>query len=377
MLRGNITRRFSGARFVSMFRDMVPGKEDSESGPAWRPVDSRAPHDIVASAPAGPVVRDRARVLISAPGALPRGEVGALLAAGAASDKLAALVHELSSLLDGSLRQLALLSRALEGVMARADASGDERADVRRRLRTIGAAMDEMTRAVGALVPLRARRRSGLVGASTRWGHGPAEALGEALRCGVEIVEPRASEAGVPIELRIDALVEAVAAPGIYGVVVNALRNALDSIERARSAGRPEAGRVRVEAALVERAGAKACELRIVDDGAGVERATDGLGVPLDLFAPGATTKAEHLGLGLALAREIVAQLGGRVELIDHATQLGDIGAVSGTSSGTSSGTANDTSGAPSTAGVGATLRAVWPLTPDGAAGRATTGDRA
>lgn len=356
---------------MSMFRDMVPGKEDSESGPARRPVDSRAPHDIVASAPAKPVVRDRARVLISAPGALPRGEVGALLAAGAASDKLAALVHELSSLLDGSLRQLALLSRALEGVMARADAPGDERADVRRRLRTIGAAMDEMNRAVGGLVPLRARRRSGLVGASTWAGWSPerAEALGEALRCGVEIVEPRASEAGVTIELRVDALVEAVAAPGIYGVVVNALRNAMDSIERARCAGRPEAGRVRVEAALVERADAKACELRIVDDGAGVERATDGLGVPLDPFAPGATTKAEHLGLGLALAREIVAQLGGRVELIDHATQLGDIGAASDT--------ASDTSGAPSTKGVGATLRAVWPLTPDGAAAHTTSGDRA
>jgi C4-dicarboxylate-specific signal transduction histidine kinase len=125
--------------------------------------------------------------------------------------------------------------------------------------------------------------------------------LGSVFLSGTAQVRARLSSHAV-IEGRPDAVVQ---------IVVNLLTNAAHSI---RSGG---GSAVRVDATREDRWAV----LRVKDDGPGVPEA-----IAARIFEPYFTTKSElaGTGLGLAVCRELAAQHGGSVELVDD----GERGAV-------------------------------------------------
>lgn len=92
-------------------------------------------------------------------------------------------------------------------------------------------------------------------------------------------------------------------ADGLRQVLLNVLLNAVQAT--------PGGGAVRIAARAID--GARAIELVVDDDGPGL-RGRD----PEDLFSPFATTKTRGSGLGLAVSRQIVEQLGGSIRIADR-----------------------------------------------------------
>lgn len=229
--------------------------------------------------------------------------------------RLASLAHELSGLLDGSLRSVNLLIRARREP-ARV---GDEEQDTQRRLESIRTALGEMTHLVQRTLGPAQRRYSLRLGGLT---------VGDAVTHGVAVLEGEAAESGVTVEARIDARVTGVEAGPAYAVVVNGVRNAIESLRRSPV----EPRRVVVRSGLDLERGV--VELVIEDNGPGLPpgRRVTGERRVMGPFDAGFTTKADGSGLGLAFCREVVTEAGGVIEL-----------------------TAGD-------GGAGAVLRAEWPL---------------
>lgn len=229
--------------------------------------------------------------------------------------RLASLAHELSGLLDGSLRSVNLLIRARRGP-ARV---GEEDQDTQRRLESIRTALGEMTHLVQRTLGPTQRRFVLRLGGLT---------VGDAVIHGVAVLESAAAESGVKVETRIDERVSGVEAGPAYAVVVNGVRNAIESLRRSPRDERVVTVRagVDLERGLVE--------LVIGDNGPGLPpgRKVTGERRVMGPFDTGFTTKADGSGLGLPFCREVVTEAGGVIEL-----------------------TAGD-------GGNGAALRAEWPL---------------
>ncbi len=196
-----------------------------------------------------------------------------------AARALRELVHELSTLLDGSRRCLSLAQRDLDGGRG-ADAG-------MRQLETVRGALDRMADLV----------RSAMSGASQSIG---SDTLGtctpvsmtDAVRHARDVLEGRARACGVRIVLRMGDGLDAIAAGRLYVVVLNGIRNAIEAIERG---GR--SGSVFVACALE----GDEVVLEIADDG------------------PGLDGQVHGSGIGLGLSRSIVEAMGGRLELMDRA----------------------------------------------------------
>lgn len=187
-----------------------------------------------------------------------------------------ALAHELNSLLDGSMRCLRLARSAIN--------DGQSPSDVERRLETALSAMQSM-----AAMLDRAMRRpeAGLeIFRSDR-------RLAEEIDRLIELVGPLAGECGVRLTVSLTDEVGSLPAGPLGPALANALRNAVQAIERS-GAGH---GAVSVTGAIIE---ADTLLLRITDDG-------PGLGAP----------NPAGQGLGLPLARQIVEGLRGRLEMMD------------------------------------------------------------
>jgi len=90
---------------------------------------------------------------------------------------------------------------------------------------------------------------------------------------------------------------------GLRQVLLNVLLNAVQAT--------PGGGAVRVAARPLD--GARGIEVNVEDDGPGL-RGRD----PEELFSPFATTKTRGSGLGLAVSRQIVEQLGGTIRIADR-----------------------------------------------------------
>ena len=204
--------------------------------------------------------------------------------------RMATLSHELSNLLDGSLRCLTLAQTDLRGAFAEADTL--DRAT--RRLDTVWQALERMA----SLVDGAMRDASRAIG---RPG-GPVGAIPivESIHHAVDVLTPLASAALTRIETSFDGATASVPTGPLYTPILNAMQNAIQAIDRT---GRP--GRVRVEMS-VEPRGESVLVVRVLDTGPGIPKG-------LNPFS-GLATPGGH-GIGLTLSAAIVHALGGEVSL--------------------------------------------------------------
>ncbi len=214
-----------------------------------------------------------------------------------AAERLTAIAHELNNLVDGSRRCLLLAMRAIDEAE---DAAPLDRA--RERIETASSALERicdivhnaMTNSRGTLASLAANRATFV-------------SLEDAARHAVQVVQPIADEAGVTIRSNVDPIASELPVGPLYTVMLNALRNAVEAVVWAR---RP--GTVALTLALEsERDSAVTVRITVIDDGLGLPK-----GLPIDqLFRYGVSTKMRGGGMGLAMSRDIVHELGGQIEL--------------------------------------------------------------
>lgn len=223
-----------------------------------------------------------------------------------AIERLTSLSYDLNNLLDGSIRCMVLARRAA----ALLPATSVEAETVRRHLDVATLAMERM----GDLVQAAMRGSSSPVGSA---GLNPTQpiSIDEAVRHAIEVLAPEAHERHVRVMIRVDSSAAALPVGPLYSVVLNGLKNAIEAIPSDRP------GCVDVDVMTVADAAASADGITFVmivirDDGVGLddeacERA----------FTFGYTTKgtADHgvgRGVGLSLARELVRERGGSIELV-------------------------------------------------------------
>ncbi|MGH7243655.1 MAG: ATP-binding protein [Phycisphaerales bacterium] len=220
-------------------------------------------------------------------------------------DRLSALVHELDNLLDGSLRCVSLAARTLDGSIGAVGFAEIE--SVRKQLETASKALERMAGMVHAAMQGRAIPIGTVLDGDT-----PAVTLAEAIEHAADVMRNSAATHGTTIELHIDEAVGMNPSGPIYPAVLNALKNALESIEAAGGKGtvavhcRAENGpRTRNKSPIQW-----AC-IEILDDGAGMPRGV----TSTRLFDAGYSTKSEGRGIGLALSRSLLERMGGHAEI--------------------------------------------------------------
>ncbi len=220
-----------------------------------------------------------------------------------AADRLTTLTHELRNLLDGSLRWIVIAERDLPEP---GDADlGEELERTRRQLDTVRRALEQMNELV------RTSMSAGLSLGTPIMSSAARISLGEALDHAVDVARPRASSLGIELSISIDERAGPRAAGAMYSVMLNALHNAIDSIER-RLGGRPGRGRIEARLGWTERGGISRVIFEVADDGVGPPPMED----PGGVFEPAFSTKEDGQGIGLALSRQIVLEMGGRIELL-------------------------------------------------------------
>ncbi|MEM9374041.1 MAG: ATP-binding protein [Planctomycetota bacterium] len=240
------------------------------------------------------------------------------------ADEATALAHEVRDIVDGSLRWLALASTALDGTaQSSPDIKPGDTVDEARR--QIASASDGLLK-IAELVEGAMRGGVPPMGGPTMRVHAPAAlpdtgapgwiSLASAIRHATELITPAARTRRVVIELALDPAAEAMPAGPLYLVVLNGLRNALESIAAA-SAAYPSTGTGLIDIiASVDPDSRGAVSIEIHDDGLGPPATRNARRV----FEPGFTTKPGAatglgLGLGLAIASGIVNELDGTISL--------------------------------------------------------------
>ena len=225
----------------------------------------------------------------------------------AATDRaLAALVHELAGLVDGSLRYVRLAERSLTaGESPPGDAPLGEPPPARSYITAAAEALDHAARLIqSAAAPAKLLDPAALAAAGSH-----KQSLRDVVEHALRVLTPLAEQRGVALDARIDPNLASAQAPPIYPVVANALRNALE----ASSSG----GAVLLDARFAGDDDDSAAPPTSTDDPAPgrtlvLDVTDDGVGLPpdqTDLFNPGVTHKPGNSGLGLAICRDIAAQL--------------------------------------------------------------------
>ncbi|RMH14502.1 MAG: sensor histidine kinase [Planctomycetota bacterium] len=226
----------------------------------------------------------------------------------AAADDVTRLAHELSSLLDGSMRWLSLADRNL------AQSEADPVEQARKQLETVKVALMRMAELVHAALKSRhLSLGSPLVGESAQ------TSLREAIEHAAMVIRPRAEEMGIRVILDVDPRAGSTASGPIYSVVLNGLSNAIDAITAAQ--GEAPGGEIRVSAHLGDKAsdGRHRVLLEITDDGSGLPS----LITPSRLFEPNYSTKPGPRGIGLAVCASIINELGGTIALTPRPERSG------------------------------------------------------
>ncbi|MBX3401972.1 MAG: sensor histidine kinase [Phycisphaeraceae bacterium] len=217
------------------------------------------------------------------------------------TDRLTTLTHELANLLDGSMRCLTLAQRSV-GRSAESGAAPTAQ-ELTRHLDTVQAAMRQMSELV----------KCAMQGVPLSHAHASPDGAGglaEAIRHAVEVMMPLADERGIRLSVEVPQELIDVAAGPVFAVVTNALRNSIEAIERT---GRSD-GAIDVTARAEPGRNDRSVILEITDDGEGPPE------LPIrggeSVFRLGYTTKPGGTGVGLAVSRELVQELGGTIQLI-------------------------------------------------------------
>jgi signal transduction histidine kinase len=216
---------------------------------------------------------------------------GAADASEHSSLELRSLVHELNNMLDGALRYLALARR---GVTARSP----EAAEADDTTRQLDAASDGLSR-----MSIMLRRAMRPQSASRQGMFDPGEPLVEALIHAADSLRPLADDRRIRINVECSPRLVLTPAGPVYTLLVNAIRNSIDAI------GHDGAVDVIAELQTAQGGEPEIC-LDIYDDGPGPRR-----GHEQRVFEFGYSTRPMGDGVGLALCRDIVQQLGGHITL--------------------------------------------------------------
>lgn len=226
-------------------------------------------------------------------------------------DRVAALIHDLNNMLDGSLRCIASAQRALDPGSTDPDAIDHART----RVELVRASLERM------LEMLHAAMRSvhNKMGTSSLMPMHPIT-LGETIAHAAEVLRPEAFELGITIQTSVDPAVANSPAGPIYTVLLNGIKNAIESIERCpgRKGGAIELAATLASQSNATNTEANAIQITITDDGVGLQSHEAAIA-----FEPGVTAKPHGLGLGLSIAREVIRSIEGRVSLVAHAPHAG------------------------------------------------------
>lgn len=212
---------------------------------------------------------------------------------------LTELAHELSGLIDGSMRCLRLAAGTFpQGVH---QASAEQVESVRRHVGTAVGALHQMVEAIRkSMGPYRTSLGARL------GGNGPI-ALYEAASHAIEVLRLPAAEARTQLSFEVDEAAGAEPAGIVYPLLLNGLRNAIDAVAVTGRGGSVELRVSRPE-------GGSSIEIEILDDGCGLPNGSH----DERLFERGFSTKPDGDGIGLGICRSIVRELGGTIELIDR-----------------------------------------------------------
>ncbi len=220
-----------------------------------------------------------------------------------AADQLTVLAHDLSNMLDGSMRWLGLAAAALP----EADRARDmtNLTNAREQINTVLSTLDRMSTMVNAAM----RSKSVPIG-SPMLGVSSVVTIAMVIDHAVDVVRPLASQAGVRIDVRIDPRAGRLPAGPMYTVVLNGLFNAVQSIAKTTKADSLDPGGL-IE--IVARVDSKREDtvIEIFDDGVGLDSSVRNNRA----FTHGVSTNEDHPGMGLSLARQIVEQLEGVITL--------------------------------------------------------------
>lgn len=230
-----------------------------------------------------------------------------------AQGDVAILVHELANLLDGSMRWLTLALKSID--RARGQHADESLDNAHRQMESAATALERMA----DLVANSMQGASLSIGSAILSG-GPPVTLAECVQHAAEVLGPEAQELGVAVTIDIAEDLRLLPAGPLYSAVLNGLRNGLDSIRscgaaRAGAPGVPggtiQVGAVRGSDRRADPAAEPWVVLTITDDGKGPPPLTGNHSV----FDHGFTTKEGGSGLGLAVARSVVREMNGTIEL--------------------------------------------------------------
>lgn len=231
-------------------------------------------------------------------------------------ERMASVVHEIRNLVDGSLRCVRLAKHTLE-----VESTGQQSA--LKQLETATTALERMA----GLVHAAMQGPSLSIGSVMVAGAEPVS-LREAMAHTFDVLKPLADLNRAEMHVQFGPGLAEMPAGALYTVLINGVRNAIESIGRRDARG----GRVDVTVMPVESAPWWSVhrrdwiEIRVTDDGVGFESLEEAE----YSFMRGVTSKRNGAGIGLALAREIVQEMGGRIELLPRAVsaETGRGGAV-------------------------------------------------
>ncbi len=224
-----------------------------------------------------------------------------------ALERFTVLVHEMSNLLDGSLRWLGLAHRTID--QARNPISGndlpaeDALDQASWQIETARGALERMADLVHA-----AMQSAGLPLGSKLLSNAEPVGLLDALSHAARVVAPEAADKGITVHVEVTPEFRGTPAGSLYAVVLNALRNSLESIVMAQTS--TPGGRIEVFAGPGPAPGTFCIEIR--DDGVGPPLTDQ----PDRVFDPGFTTKLHGSGIGLSMASSLVKDAGGTIRLL-------------------------------------------------------------
>ncbi len=213
-----------------------------------------------------------------------------------ASRQVREFVHELSNLVDGSLRSIDLARRDLAPLVQMQEAL----LEAQKHMDTAAMAVGHMASLIRSIHhPLHG---IGFPGGASRFDR--ARPLEEAVRHAVEVMGPLATERCIGVSVELDPGTERTPAAPLYPVIANALRNAIDSVNHD--------GQIDIVARIEggAREGHDHVVIEVIDDGSGPPAGSEER-----VFEFGFSTKPGSSGIGLALARDVVTELGGTISL--------------------------------------------------------------